>query len=364
MPTIPSLLGSYIDQTYQRLVQVSGSSFADGLGTPILFGGSTNPTSTYLPYNSASLFRDSFLNQPTTGILKTTSASVDIGLYLDFANDRYYLGDVAENRNSTYLMVSDGEKLIKTFASGSADGLELDFNVRTYKIGDFNGHNNTTVFSIDDDNQIIKTQNRGNDIGLYLNFSSSLYQFGDINGNGGLSIDASLTQLVTLGMNASARITLVGNSNITALGDFEDSLNSTKIIVNDNNRTISITGSVSITGSLKQNGYEVKPYKVYTALLNQTSTNPPTASILQDDFNNNFTFDYVGTGIYTLNSTSNFFTTNKTFVLLGNTHVSNPGEIVNFQVLNTGSIRLFTSYNTIKLNAILANTPIEIRVYS
>ena len=37
MPTIPSLLGSYIDQTYQRLVQVSGSSYADGLGNPITF---------------------------------------------------------------------------------------------------------------------------------------------------------------------------------------------------------------------------------------------------------------------------------------------------------------------------------------
>jgi hypothetical protein len=36
---IPSLLGSYIDETYQRLVQVSGSEFADGLGNPITFGG-------------------------------------------------------------------------------------------------------------------------------------------------------------------------------------------------------------------------------------------------------------------------------------------------------------------------------------
>ena len=47
MPTIPTLSGSYIDQTYQRLVQVSGSSFADGLGTPItLFSG----TSSYATY--------------------------------------------------------------------------------------------------------------------------------------------------------------------------------------------------------------------------------------------------------------------------------------------------------------------------
>ena len=41
--SIPSLLGSYIDETYQRLVQVSGSEFADGLGNPISFGGATIP---------------------------------------------------------------------------------------------------------------------------------------------------------------------------------------------------------------------------------------------------------------------------------------------------------------------------------
>jgi hypothetical protein len=46
MPDIPSLSGSYIDQTYQRLVQVSGSSFADGLGSPILI--STSLTSSLL----------------------------------------------------------------------------------------------------------------------------------------------------------------------------------------------------------------------------------------------------------------------------------------------------------------------------
>ena len=32
---------------------------------------------------------------------------------------------------------------------------------------------------------------------------------------------------------------------------------------------VEVTGSLEITGSLKQNGYEVKPYKVYTALLTQ-----------------------------------------------------------------------------------------------
>jgi len=38
----------------------------------------------------------------------------------------------------------------------------------------------------------------------------------------------------------------------------------------DGSGNLIITGSVEITGSLKQNGYEVKPYKVYTALLTQS----------------------------------------------------------------------------------------------
>lgn len=50
---IPSLSGSYIDETYQRLVQVTGSGteFADGLGNPITFG--QTPTGSLLTTASA-----------------------------------------------------------------------------------------------------------------------------------------------------------------------------------------------------------------------------------------------------------------------------------------------------------------------
>ena len=41
----------------------------------------------------------------------------------------------------------------------------------------------------------------------------------------------------------------------------------------DGSGNLIITGSVEITGSLKQNGYEVKPYRVYTALLTQSGGN-------------------------------------------------------------------------------------------
>ncbi len=49
---IPSLSGSYIDETYGRLVQVSGSEFADGFGTTITFG--QTPTGSLLTTASVS----------------------------------------------------------------------------------------------------------------------------------------------------------------------------------------------------------------------------------------------------------------------------------------------------------------------
>lgn len=54
---IPTLSGSYIDQTFHRLVQVtsSGTEFADGLGNPITFGGVTVPGG---PINSLQYNKD------------------------------------------------------------------------------------------------------------------------------------------------------------------------------------------------------------------------------------------------------------------------------------------------------------------
>jgi len=65
---IPSLLGSYIDETYQRLVQVSGSEYADGLGNPITFG--TIDTGSFATTGS-NIFIG---NQTITGSISMTGA--------------------------------------------------------------------------------------------------------------------------------------------------------------------------------------------------------------------------------------------------------------------------------------------------
>jgi hypothetical protein len=65
---IPSLLGAYIDETYQRLVQVSGSEFADGLGNTITFG--TIDTGSFATTGSNLFIGD----QTITGSISMTGA--------------------------------------------------------------------------------------------------------------------------------------------------------------------------------------------------------------------------------------------------------------------------------------------------
>ena len=71
---IPSLLGSYIDETYQRLVQVSGSEFADGLGNTITFG--TIDTSSFATTGSNTFIGD----QTITGSIYFTG-TIDGGTF-------------------------------------------------------------------------------------------------------------------------------------------------------------------------------------------------------------------------------------------------------------------------------------------
>jgi hypothetical protein len=114
---ISSLLGSYIDQTYPRLVQTSGSEFADGLGNPISIGISGG-TDTYIPlWSGSNALTSSFLNQ-SGSVLKTTSASIDKGLSLDFANEKYTLGDY----NSTKIVINDTSSSISLSGSVSITG--------------------------------------------------------------------------------------------------------------------------------------------------------------------------------------------------------------------------------------------------
>lgn len=109
-------------------------------------------------------------------------------------------------------------------------------------------------------------------------------------------------------------------------------------------------------------------YKVYTALLTQSSTSDPTAVILENTLGAPVTFSRVGDGLYYITcSEFNFFTVNKTFIC----------PIVTDDVLKRYAMRAvspttielstypnFTLTPPTPLDGLLSDDGIEIRVYN
>jgi len=107
-----------------------------------------------------------------------------------------------------------------------------------------------------------------------------------------------------------------------------------------------------------------RPYKVYTALLTQSGTNAPVATVLENTLGS-ITWSRINTGIY-LAKSSNLFTTNTAIIIGSNINVSNVDSAplnTNNLVLNSFSLYTFDTF-TQAYDDILDNTLIEIRVYN
>lgn len=206
---IPSLSGSYIDQTYQRLVQTNGSEFADGLGNPISIGISGG-TDTYIPlWSGSNALTSSFLQQTNNTIQTIYNGTFDSGILLNLSQSLYYFG-AWNTGNYTNIIVDDGVKAIVIDA------------VDEIRIGDSSGNQTQTILTINDTSQSIKTTKYGVDTGLSLDFANQIYEF----------------------------------------GDFNEINNGTKITINDVSGSISISGSVSISGSATLNDVTLEPTTV------------------------------------------------------------------------------------------------------
>lgn len=121
------------------------------------------------------------------------------------------------------------------------------------------------------------------------------------------------------------------------------------------------------------NGFELwnafrsitKPYRVYTAILSQTGTSAPDATVLHDELGD-ITLGYSGVGVYTLDSSGSSFTANKTTVIVG-AGDGNPNERYLTAAGTTSSIQFFSyllSGGTYTLtDGQMTSIFIEIRVY-
>lgn len=110
-------------------------------------------------------------------------------------------------------------------------------------------------------------------------------------------------------------------------------------------------------------------YKVYTALLTQTGSNPPIATVLENTLGE-ISFTYISTGAYGINS-ADLFTLGKTMITTV-TFLSGVGmglqtvNCMNNTIDNTKSL-LVIKTNSAGFGQVddkLLNTPIEIRVYN
>ena len=163
----------------------------------------------------------------------------------------------------------------------------------------------------------------------------------------------------TIGVGAK-NITLTSSSGVTVLGGVSNIsvTNSSGITVTESN--------VTYDNGIKT--YNNVSYKKYIALLNQTGTNAPVATILENTLDVDLTWNYNLVGEYY--TTNSMFLRSKTSVIINQSSTQNIGIGAFITASTTPSddtivISVYDPYNSFNnINGFLVNTYIEIRVYS
>lgn len=125
----------------------------------------------------------------------------------------------------------------------------------------------------------------------------------------------------------------------------------------------------SIKSTIDYVDQEKRPYKVYTAFLNQTGTNIPVATVFENTigtitWSRNFAGDYMATL-----TGPNIFTINKTLCLPDRTMIGHGQPSSQFWTTHTDrfsdtQIRLFTLKDYVSTDGLISNLFVEFRVYN
>lgn len=110
-------------------------------------------------------------------------------------------------------------------------------------------------------------------------------------------------------------------------------------------------------GTISQNGTPIKPYKVYSALLTQTGTDAPVATVLENSLGGEVTYEYwteESPGSYKILS-NELFNGN---VFIPQQH-NDANDLITFEKDSNSQINIFTTGDDL-----ITNLPIEIRVYN
>jgi hypothetical protein len=106
-------------------------------------------------------------------------------------------------------------------------------------------------------------------------------------------------------------------------------------------------------------------YTVYTALVTQTGTGAPVATILKNNTGATFTWARTAGGTYTVTANSNIFTTNKTVVFMNYGNPTSDGLPPKWVRTSDTVITVTTQDEQAVLDdAVLNGAAFEIRIYS
>ena len=156
-------------------------------------------------------------------------------------------------------------------------------------------------------------------------------------------------------------------ANLTAYGTgtpkASDLLLGTKTATPNTNEK-NITQHFTVSGvAAFANSYSLG-YTVYTALLTQTGTNAPVATVLQNTTGGTIAWSYSNVGIYVATISDATYTANKTAVLISLGGANN-STVISSVVDSTTALTLYQIDvgDQQTTNSINATTTIEIRIY-
>lgn len=108
---------------------------------------------------------------------------------------------------------------------------------------------------------------------------------------------------------------------------------------------------------------DVRPYKVYTALLSQTGTSAPTATVLENTLGGTVVWTYDIVGVYKA-TLSGAFTASKTAVFCTRQFTGSSGITMNGSRNDANSVEVRVALSSANVDGELSGATVEIRVYN
>jgi len=274
-----------------------------------------------------------------------------------------------------YLLSTDGAGTFKWVASGGGGGGISGTGTQNY-IAKFTGSTSLGTSSIYDTGTLVgigRIPDTGNGV-LQINGGTSAIaiQTSGI-GNAGTieakdtAIGGATIQISPQISNGVPGITVVGNFPLVFRTNSQERMRITSTgsvqlstVPTTSAGTYSILTRNDITGEVEK---IVPTYKVYTALLTQSGTASPVATVvLENTLGQVPTFTYSNDGYYLISTTGNTLQMDKNYYSITNNYYGE--SVFQLQSDTVDLIYLQTSINNVFTNGMLNKTPIEIRIYN